>query len=162
MLKLPSWSCLALLAGGLSIGAVAATAQPDMGPPRWAANIGRKQQVIMHGIPAPYAAARDPSPDTQAKLRRGRMLFDAHCTACHGWTGQGTGPEAFALVPAPADLEWLARAPKARSGPYMYWAIAEGGKQFESDMPAFKDRLPKKDIWALIAYVRAGLPRNSP
>ncbi|MBW0006871.1 MAG: c-type cytochrome, partial [Sphingomonas sp.] len=84
------------------------------------------------------------------------------CTPCHGWTGQGGGPEAFALVPAPADLEWLAGAPKDKAEPYMYWSIAEGGRQFESEMPAFKDRMAKKDIWALIAYVRAGLPRATP
>lgn len=142
--------------------AAAAAAQSDEGPPRWAANIARKQYVIMQGLPRPYAGARDPTPDTDAKLRRGRFLFDAHCTACHGWTGQGTGPEAFAMVPAPADLEWLARTPKNRAQPYMYWTISEGGRQFESDMPVFKDKLAKKDIWALIAYVRAGLPRSSP
>lgn len=136
--------------------------QSDEGPPRWAANIARKQHVIMHGIPAPYARAGDSRPDTRAKLRRGRMLFDNHCTPCHGWTGQGSGPEAFALVPAPADLEWLARTPKNRSEPYIYWSVAEGGRQFESDMPAFKDRLSKKDIWAVIAYIRAGLPRGWP
>lgn len=151
---------LALSIIALPIAAVAA--QSDMGPPRWAANIARKQHVIMRGIPAPYASVRDPLPDNRAKLRRGRMLFDSHCTGCHGWTGQGSGPEAFALVPAPADLEWLARTPKQRSEPYMYWSIAEGGRQFESDMPAFKDRLSKKDMWAVIAYVRAGLPRGSP
>lgn len=152
---------LALVAAGLSFAGAAAT-QSDMGPPRWAANIARKQHVIMYGIPASYAHVRDPLADNQAKLRRGRMLFDSHCTGCHGWTGQGSGPEAFALVPAPADLEWLARTPEDRAEPYMYWSIAEGGRQFESDMPAFKDRLSKKDIWAIIAYVRAGLPRNSP
>ena len=146
----------------LGLSVTAAGAQPDEGPPRWAANIARKQYVIMQGIPAPYAAATDRTPDSDAKLRRGRMLFDSHCTACHGWTGKGSGPEAFALVPAPADLEWLARTPKKKSDPYLYWSIAEGGRQFESDMPAFKDRLAKKDLWAVIAYIRAGLPRNSP
>lgn len=151
---------LALSIIALPIAAVAA--QSDMGPPRWAANIARKQHVIMHGVPTPYAAMRDPLPTGPAKLRRGRFLFDAHCTPCHGWTGQGSGPEAFALVPAPADLEWLARTPKNRSEAYMYWSIAEGGRQFESDMPAFKKKLPPKDIWALIAYIRAGLPRASP
>ena len=65
-------------------------------------------------------------------------------------------------MPAPADLEWLARTPKSRAEPYMYWTVAEGGKPFESEMPAFKDRLSKKDMWAVIAYVRAGLPRSSP
>lgn len=151
---------LALSIIGLPIAAVAA--QSDMGPPRWAANIARKQYVIMHGIPAPYAAARDALADSAVKLKRGRTVFDSHCAACHGWTGQGGGPEAFALVPAPADLEWLARTPKKRSEPYMYWSIAEGGRQFESDMPAFKDKLSKSDTWAVIAYIRAGLPRASP
>jgi mono/diheme cytochrome c family protein len=65
-------------------------------------------------------------------------------------------------VPAPADLEWLDRTPKNKAEPYMYWTIAEGGRQFESDMPAFKGKLPKSDIWAVIAYVRAGLPRKTP
>ena len=151
---------LGLAAAGLSVAAVAA--QSDMGPPRWAANIARKQYVIMHGIPQPYASERDRSADGAAKLRRGRWLFDAHCTGCHGWTGQGSGPEAFALVPAPADLEWLASTPKAKAEPYLYWSIAEGGRQFDSDMPAFKDRLSQADIRALTAYVRAGLPRSSP
>jgi len=29
-------------------------------------------------------------------------------------------------------------------------------------MPAFKGRLAKRDIWAVVAYIRAGLPRRSP
>ncbi len=140
----------------------AAVAQSDEGPPRWAANIARKQYVILHGVPRPYAAIRDAQPDTIAKLGRGRAIFDRNCAACHGWTGQGTGPDAFAQVPAPADLEWLAHTPKNRSEPYMYWTIAEGGRAFESGMPAWKRTLSKKDIWSVSAYVRAGLPRRSP
>jgi high-affinity iron transporter len=151
-----------LAAAIVTLPIAAVVAQSDEGPPRWAANIVRKQQVIMHGVPQPYTNMRDATPDTEAKLRRGRVLFDSHCAACHGWTGQGTGPEAFAQVPAPADLEWLARTPKGRSEPYMYWTVAEGGDAFESEMPAFKNKLAKNDIWAVIAYVRAGLPRRSP
>jgi len=137
-------------------------AQSDEGPPRWAANIVRKQYVIMNAVPRPYSAMRDPMSDTRPKLRRGAAIFDRHCSSCHGWTGQGSGPEAFALVPAPADLEWLRGTPKARAEPYMYWSIAEGGREFESDMPAFKRTLSQKDIWSVIAYIRAGLPRHSP
>jgi mono/diheme cytochrome c family protein len=137
-------------------------AQSDEGPPRWAANIARKQYAIMQGVPHSYVAARDPLPDTRAKLSRGATVFDRHCSSCHGRNGQGGGPEAFALVPAPADLEWLAKTPKGRSEPYMYWTVAEGGRQFESDMPAFKSALSKKDIWSAIAYVRAGMPRRTP
>jgi len=40
----------------------------------------------------------------------------------------------------------------------MYWTIAEGGQAFGTDMPAFKRTLQKNDIWAVITYVRAGMP----
>ena len=140
----------------------AATAQSDEGPPRWAANIVRKQQVIMHGLPGPYATTRDPAPDTKAKLRRGRLVFDRNCSSCHGGNGEGGGPGAFAMVPAPADLEWLRNTPKARADPYMYWTISEGGREFESEMPAFKGKLSKNEIWSVISYIRAGLPRATP
>lgn len=137
-------------------------AQPDEGPPRWAANLVRKQDVIMNGVPRPYTNMHDPLRDTGAKLQRGKIVFEQNCEACHGWTGRGTGPDAFAQVPAPADLEWLARAPRAPAQPYMYWTIAEGGRAFESGMPAFKGKLGNKDVWAVIAYIRAGMPGRSP
>ena len=140
----------------------AATAQPEENLSRWKANMTRHQQVLMHGVPAPYGAMRDPSPDTLAKLQRGTMLFDRHCSSCHGWSGHGGGSEGFFLVPAPADLEWLARTPKDRSGPYIYWAVAEGGASIESEMPAFKESLSSEDIWSLAFYLRSGMPYASP
>ena len=152
----------AVAAAILTLPVAAALAQSDQGPPRWAANVVRKQQVIMHGVPAPYANMHDPLPNTDAKPRRGRAIFDRNCAACHGWTGAGTGPEAFAQVPAPADLEWLAHTPKRPAEPYMYWTVAEGGRAFASEMPAFKGKLSRADIWSVIAYIRAGLPRRSP
>ena len=145
---------------GLPLAAAAATQEMDQ--PRWMANMARHQKVIMHGVPAPYSAMRDPSRDTPDKLRRGRALFDRHCASCHGWSGQGTGPEGFFLVPAPADLAWLARAPEGRADPYLYWSIAEGGKPFDSEMPAFRQTLRKDEIWSVAAYLRAGMPNASP
>jgi mono/diheme cytochrome c family protein len=139
-----------------------AAAQSDMDRPRWMANMARHQKVVMYGVPAPYSTVRDPLPDTPAKLRRGRNLFDSHCATCHGWSGQGIGPEGIYLVPAPADLEWLGRTPKNKADPYIYWSIAEGGKTFDSEMPAFKQTLSKQQIWALTAYLRAGMPHASP
>ena len=129
---------------------------------RWKANMTRHQQVMMRGVPAPYDKMRDPSPDNATKLRRGAALFDRHCSSCHGWSGRGSGAEGFFLVPAPADLEWLARTPKERSDPYIYWSIAEGGVPVESEMPAFKPSLSEEDIWALSAYLRAGMPYANP
>jgi mono/diheme cytochrome c family protein len=153
---------LAIMGLAIPVGTAVAAAQAVDGSPRWAANMVRKQQVILHGVPSPYASIRDESRDTAAKLRRGHVVFERECAACHGRSGEGTGPEAFAQVPAPADLQWLAGTPKARSQPYMYWSIAEGGRAFGSEMPAYKQTLSKRDIWAVTAYIRAGLPRRTP
>jgi mono/diheme cytochrome c family protein len=148
----------AVAIGILALGG-AALAQQDTGPPRWMANIARHQQVVIEGVPEPYSSLRDPLPDTPAKLRHGAFLFDHNCAACHGISGQGSGPVAIDLVPQPADLEWLVHSPPKTSQPYMYWSIAEGGESFGSDMPAFKKTLDEKDIWSVIAYIRAGYPQ---
>jgi len=146
---------LLTVAAIVAVPVAAALARPveDEGLARWKANTQRHQQAILHGVPAPYAGIRDASPDSEAKLRRGRTLFDQHCASCHGWSGEGTGPEGFYLVPAPADLGWLARSPKK---------TAEGGKAFDSEMPAFKHQLGRQDRWALTAYIRNGMPRATP
>jgi mono/diheme cytochrome c family protein len=43
----------------------------------------------------------------------------------------------------------------------MFWTVAEGGAQFDTAMPKFKDTLPKDDIWAVIAYIQARMPRRA-
>jgi mono/diheme cytochrome c family protein len=43
----------------------------------------------------------------------------------------------------------------------MYWTVAEGGAQFGTAMPAFKDGLSKDEIWAVIAYIQARLPQKT-
>lgn len=145
-----------------TLASVIALVQPEDSLSRWKANMARHQQTLMQGVPEPYGRMLDTSPDDTAKMRRGAALFDRHCSSCHGWSGRGTGPEGFFLVPAPADLEWLSKAPKAKSDPYIYWSIAEGGQAFDSEMPAFKQSLSKEDLWALTAYLRAGMPYASP
>lgn len=142
-------------------------AVPSIEPPedsltRWKANIARHQQVVMYGVPPPYDALRDPTPDNDEKLRLGAAIFDRQCSSCHGWSGRGTGPEGYFLVPAPADLEWLAKKPRDKADPYIYWSIAEGGDAFDSEMPAFKHSLSERDIWSLTAYLRAGMPYSNP
>jgi len=150
----------ALLAAAFTTASFAQPEEENLS--RWKANMARHQLVAMRGVPAPYAEMRDPTPDSDAKLKRGTMVFDRTCSSCHGWSGRGNGPEGFFLVPVPADLEWLTGQPKDRAEPYIYWSIAEGGTRFQSEMPAFKDKLSKEDIWALTAYLRAGMPYKNP
>ena len=60
-----------------------------------------------------------------------------------------------ALSPSPALLAYMIRRPIAVDE-YLLWTISEGGKQFATDMPAFKDKLAREEIWKIIAYMRAG------
>jgi hypothetical protein len=48
----------------------------------------------------------------------------------------------------------------SQSDGFMYWTIAEGGAPFATAMPAFKDRLPRDDIWALTAFIQVHLPQR--
>lgn len=155
-------SRILLSAAIVAFAAAAAAAQPEQDLSRWKANMTRHQQVLMQGLPAPYDKMSDPEPDTEAKLRRGAALFDRNCSSCHGWSGTGGGSEGFFLVPAPADLEWLANTPRDRSGPYIYWTVAEGGAALGSEMPAFKQTMSSEDIWSIAFYLRSGMPYASP
>ena len=87
-------------------------------------------------------------------------MYETNCASCHGATGAGDGAAGRTLSPPPGNLAWLAQMPMVDWDPFMYWTVAEGGTQFGSAMPAFKDRLSKDDIWAVIAYIQARLPQE--
>jgi len=44
------------------------------------------------------------------------------------------------------------------SNEYLLWAISDGGKQFETEMPSFKNKLSREEIWRVIACMRSGFP----
>jgi mono/diheme cytochrome c family protein len=120
---------------------------------------GRHQVAMMGGVPAPYTNVSNPLPRTSATIDHGAAVYSANCVSCHGATGLGDGAAASTLNPRPANLAWLSRMPMSRWDPFMYWTIAEGGAQFGTAMPAFKDGLSRADVWAVIAYVQAHLPQ---
>ena len=121
----------------------------------------RHHIAMMWGVPAPYASMTNPLPLTQATLDKGAAVYVKNCTACHGEQGLGNGPAGHNLSPPPGNLAWLSEMPVGQWDPFMYWTIAEGGAQFGTAMPAFKDSLSKDEIWSVIAYIQAHLPRKS-
>jgi hypothetical protein len=127
-----------IAAASIAVPLASATAQSDEGPPRRAANIARKQQVSMHGIPAPYASARDPLLDSEAKLRRGP---NAVRCALHrlSWMDRPGFRARSLRAGSGARRPRMARSDAEKpSERYIYWSITEGGRQFESDTPAFR------------------------
>ncbi|MEQ1697158.1 MAG: cytochrome c [Hyphomicrobiaceae bacterium] len=118
----------------------------------------RHSLFVQFGVPAEYAGsvstAAAPSKDD---LATGRDVYAANCSSCHGKDGMGGGEGARALSPSPALLAYMITRP-VTVDEYLLWAISDGGAQFESDMPAFKDKLTRDEIWRVIAYMRAGFP----
>jgi mono/diheme cytochrome c family protein len=113
----------------------------------------RHVYYMRHGLPPSYARKKNPLPATAENLKAGKQLYEHNCVACHGATGRGDGPASEGLDPPPADLAGIGSMPMM-SDNYVYWAIAEGGRQFNSAMPAMKGALSDIEIWKLVLYVR--------
>lgn len=118
----------------------------------------RRPYVMRGGLPEAYAKAKNPLPRDRATVERGAKVYGDNCASCHGKTGEGDGEAAKDLNPKPANLAWLAETPMSQWDPYMFWTVSEGGEQFKTAMPAFKDTLSQDDIWSVIAYIQAELP----
>jgi mono/diheme cytochrome c family protein len=119
----------------------------------------RHWHYMLRGVPQAYADARSTAPRTAATIVTGGRLYKAHCAACHGPAGLGADVSSQSLLPSPSLLAFLVQKPIAVDE-YLLWSIADGGQQFDSGMPAFKDALSREDIWAIIAYMRAGFPET--
>lgn len=134
--------------------------QMGMGPGgRGGGPIARHRAAMMQGIPEPYRSMTNPLPGTAETLKRGATVYAVNCAACHGAQGLGDGAAAASLTPPPGNLAWLADRPMGQWDPFIYWAVAEGGAQFGSAMPAFKDSLTSDEIWAVTAYIQAHFPK---
>ncbi len=117
----------------------------------------RHLTFMNYGVPADYDGARSNVPLRPETTAAGGVLYAANCRSCHGANGLGDGEAGRALSPSPALLAYMVRRPISVDE-YLLWSIADGGKQFESEMPAFKDKLSRDEIWKIVAYMRAGFP----
>ena len=88
-------------------------------------------------------------PVTLSLLERGRERFEAYCTPCHGYTGDGHGMIVQRGFPAPPSFhgERLRAAPTQ----HFYDVMSNGwGAMF-----SYADRVVPRDRWAIAAYIRA-------
>jgi mono/diheme cytochrome c family protein len=123
--------------------------------------VTQHQRMLRHwtfmndDVPAAYRGVTSPMEPTQEVIAQGADLYAANCARCHGAIGYGDGSEGRSLVPSPALLAYLVQRPMA-GDEYLVWAIAEGGMAFGTEMPAYRNALTEEEIWAIIAYMRAG------
>lgn len=102
-------------------------------------------------------------PTDSALVARGQELYLEHCAVCHGarLEGQPNWKSRLASGRLPAP-------PHDESGHTWHhtddvlFAITKHGlvppyapDDYQTDMPAFADRLPDRDIWAVLAYIKS-------
>ena len=85
---------------------------------------------------------------TSAVLLRGQTLFQQNCAACHGTSGEGNGPAAATLTPAPANFKL-----KQPNPDYLLQVLDHGVPG--TGMPAWGAQISAPDRRALAAFVRS-------
>ncbi len=94
-------------------------------------------------------AITNPTEASPISVQRGGELYLANCTGCHGASGEGNGPLAATLIPAPANL--VEHIPLHTEGDTFLF-IANGFPN--TAMPAWADTLTDAEIWDVVNYLR--------
>lgn len=125
--------------------------------PTMTARMLRHAEFLNFGVPKAYEDAQSTVAPGKQTIAAGRALYVKNCAACHGPDGLGDGDAGQSLSPSPAVLAYLITRPIAVDR-YLLWSISDGGEQFGSEMPPFKDQLTEQEIWEIVAYMRDGFP----
>lgn len=82
---------------------------------------------------------------------KGKVVFEKHCTSCHGTDGKGTGPIGRSLTPPAAD--YTSESSRLKSDAELFHAIQEGRPG--TAMRSFRKLgLSKQEMRDVLAYVR--------
>lgn len=135
-----------------------ASVTSEMGPQQRSRMV-RHRTYMIEGVPEDYQGAASPVGKSRKAVAMGARLYTMHCSGCHGRKGRGSGDAGMTLKPSRALKTYISRRPWA-ADEYLLWSVAEGGVAFDSAMPAFRQQLTTRQIWQIIAYMRAGFPRD--
>jgi mono/diheme cytochrome c family protein len=86
---------------------------------------------------------------TNQLLQRGRERFNIFCSPCHGATGDGDGIIVHRGMPHPTSYH--DDRLRAADDQYLFDVITNG----HGAMYSYAARLPPRDRWAVVAYIRA-------
>jgi DMSO reductase family type II enzyme heme b subunit len=122
---------------------------------------GRRRRMIQLAFAfggAMLAAASLPSAvfAQQGDANAGKAVYEARCALCHGVKGDGKGPAAELLLPAPRDFttgvyKIRSTANKVPADQDLFRIVTEGMPG--TSMPPW-NVLPEKDRWNVVAYIK--------
>jgi mono/diheme cytochrome c family protein len=103
-----------------------------------------------HDVPEDAAAVPNPFSGDDESTAAGADLYATSCAVCHGDTGEGDGPGATGMDPAPADLH-EGHVQGLTDGALFY--IISHGKP-DTPMPAWEDVLDEDERWHVVNFLR--------
>jgi high-affinity iron transporter len=111
--------------------------------------------VIGLAVVCAAVAVAMPMP-TPELMKAGRAVYEQACAPCHGVTGEGNGPVAFAIKPPPRNFT---KDPfKAGDSVEQIFATITNGLP-NTKMVGYP-QLEERDRWALAYYVRSFRPKR--
>lgn len=108
-------------------------------------------------------------PQNPDQVTRGKVVNAQHCAACHGarLEGQPNWQERLPSGRMPAPPHDASGHTWHHPDSVLFGITKHGlvpGKyappKYESDMPAFGDRLTDEEIWAVLAYIKSAWPEK--
>jgi mono/diheme cytochrome c family protein len=148
--------------GAAAVGCASSSSSSSVPPPRAVATPPPPGEHTTTGsppvdwpVPPQEAARANPLPSSSQNIKRGHMLFERHCTACHGVGGRGDGPIAHQWQRLPKDLTHPERQARMTDGE-IFWKISAGHREGGDEiMPGVGYKLNADDRWRLVLYVRS-------
>ncbi|KAF5083409.1 Cytochrome C oxidase, cbb3-type, subunit III [anaerobic digester metagenome] len=99
-------------------------------------------------VPAEYKNMANPLAGDAASIKLGKTSYNKNCASCHGKTGLGDGPKGRSLKTFSGDFTG-AEYQGQTDGEHFYKTKVGRG-----DMPAYDKKVPDREIWAIINYMR--------
>jgi mono/diheme cytochrome c family protein len=96
---------------------------------------------------------------SQELISKGKKLFDANCSSCHGQDGRGDGPASAGLNPPPRNYTSNEEWKNGRRISDIYKTLQEG---IPGSAMASYTYLNPEDIFALAEYIRSAFINDPP
>jgi mono/diheme cytochrome c family protein len=100
-------------------------------------------------VPDEFKNMKNPVMANDSSMKAGKLLYDKHCASCHGKTGSGDGIMAGNLETFPGDFSGNDYQCQTDGGHFYKTKYGRG------DMPKYENKIPDKDIWHMVNYMRS-------